>query len=251
MSCSVRRRLKRSGSPCHEGLAETVALDVRDRVRAPQRIGDEAHRLLGSLLGRQRPAHQVVAGLVERPAVRVHHPRDVSRDVEVLRRLLHRAGHVRVVRRAGSGHVLGGHRELLVAEAPSRRRARRFPPRPATAVTVQRERLLDAALLADEELFLPRVLRVMARIRLVRDDVHQERGVERRVGIDLDPAPQASEVVVVGRPGLIGHELPVDRLSAAVARSARPSGGGPPRRGSPRRGRAARRSRVSPSRQAW
>ena len=93
----VRRRelfreeaLEALGIARHEGLAETVALDVRDRVRAPQRVGDEAQRLVGSLLGRQRPAHQVVAGLVERPAVRVHHQRDVVPRRGVLRGLLHR-----------------------------------------------------------------------------------------------------------------------------------------------------------------
>ena len=73
------------------------------------------------------------------------------------------------------------------------------------------ERLLDDARV-DEEVLLPGVLRVVTRVRLVRDQVDELGRGDRKVDVDRDPAAAAAEVVVVGEPRLLAHELGLDVL---------------------------------------
>ena len=74
------------------------------------------------------------------------------------------------------------------------------------------QRLLDPPAVTDEDLLLPRVLGVVTRIRLVRDDVYGTTRGERHVRIDGDAAPEAAFVVVVRRPRLVADDLEANAL---------------------------------------
>ena len=54
---------------------------------------------------------------------------------------------------------------------------------------------------------------MVPRIGLVRDPLDDRVGHRRRIGVDLDAAPQLAAVVVVRRPGLVRDVLVVDRFA--------------------------------------
>ncbi len=110
-------------------------------------------------------------------------------------------------------HVLGRYLVLVVAEQDLR-------PEPGDAFRDERSRrpdhlsrLFELARVAHEELFLPRVLRVMAGIRLVGGQLDHEGGRHGYIGVHGDPAAQASLVVVERSPGLVGDVFDLDCLS--------------------------------------
>ena len=76
----------------------------------------------------------------------------------------------------------------------------------------QENRLLEPTLIPHQGLLLRHLLRVVPWIGLVRRELGREVGSHRHVGVDRDPAAQASEVVVVRRPRLVGDVLELDAL---------------------------------------
>ena len=77
----------------------------------------------------------------------------------------------------------------------------------------QVHRLLHSAFPAHEVGFLPRTLRVVARIPLVRRESQQVGHGKRQVRVDRDARPEAAEVVRVPEPELARHDLELDLLA--------------------------------------
>ena len=170
-------------------------------------------RLLGAPARPEPPAHQVLDRLLGRRTSRVQHQRGIPRDAaERDDGLLHGTRDVGVVRDAGPGDVLRRDLLLLVAEQdlggqagdPLRDERRRRAD--------HLRRLLELAGVPHAKLLLPGVLGVVARVRLVRSQLDDERRRQRSLGVDLDSAPQAAEVVVVGGPGLVRDVVHLDVL---------------------------------------
>ena len=89
------------------------------------------------------------------------------------------------------------------------------------------DRLLDQALVAEEQLLLDGVLRVVARVDLVRDELDDVVAGRRHVEVDDDPAAEVAQVVVERPPGLVADLPRLERLARrqvdepAVRRAAR------------------------------
>ena len=193
VSCSRRRRPNRAGrSACGNRLEpapeERLALVVDEDVRPPQRMLDELEPLRGD--GRGEPPDPLEAGedLVVRRAVGVAHQRGVDPDSRsgvgaggAARRCVRRrrgpprdrrrsAGRpARRARRAGRPRSAGG-------DANSWPRSARPSLIRHSGVLIRRMLASSRPQPLDELGLLPGVLEVVARVRLVGDDMDQVRG---------------------------------------------------------------------------
>ena len=162
------------------------------------------------LLGGERPLHDVLASLVDRDAVDMELERRVGRhSVEGLVRLHDPPGKLGVVADAGVRDDRRRHVMPLLAERDVRGQARDSLRDDRLRRRDQHDRLLEPAR-PRQELFLPCVLRVVAGVRLVGDELDDDVGDHRDVGVDLDVAPQVAAVVVVRRPRLVRDVVVVD-----------------------------------------
>src|SRR5262245_16174526 len=217
----VRRRELLGEEPLEAGrvaadplVAQVVARGVRGDIRAPQRVGDEADRLLRARPRSQRPLHGVLDRFLRGSAARVDEQRDVSSDVgERPSRFLDAAGNLRVVRHAGAFDVL---RDYLLQPLTEQHLVRelRDALRDERRRSPDHERgLLQPTALDHVDLLLPCMLRVMPWVRLVRGELEDEVRDERGVRVDGDPAAQGALVVVERGPRLVRDVLDLDGLA--------------------------------------
>ena len=186
---------------------------VAARVRTPRRVHEELDRARCALPRVQPPTLQVVDHLVARTALDVQEPRRVDRhSAQRVAELAHGSRRLFVVGDADAGEDARGNGVRLLAERHLERDHRDALAHDRLRRADEEDRLLEIAVAVDEQRLLPRVLRVVARVRLVRDEQRQEERVDRPIRVEHDAAPTAAEVVVERRPRLVRDLLEVERL---------------------------------------
>ena len=114
----------------------------------------------------------------------------------------------------------------------------------------QQDRGLEAAEAVDEDRLLPRVLEVVARVRLVGDRVDERGGADGQVRVDVDPRAAPAVEPVVARPRLVADERDPQVLAVRQPErsSRRAPGTAPPASPAPRAAGPSRSRTGGPTR---